>query len=204
MLQLAQRELTRFFSSADFLTVIGNERLDVREQLERRIQIALDECQPALGVKLEFVGLMGVHPPVEIAESYQRAVAAEEIALERFYEAKSYEAKLTNKSKGNSKKIVIDADAYRYRQAAISKASSQRFQKQEIAYQNAPAIFKLRSFLDLLEYDLGPTKKYVIAGSAREVFILDLQEKLRPDLLDDLEIDGDKKYGSKRLLTTRG
>jgi membrane protease subunit HflK len=76
-------ELTKFAASAtvevDTLqelqtSILGAGREKAKEILTRRIQERADE--QGLGVQIVFVGLQGVHPPVDVAEDYQKVIAA--------------------------------------------------------------------------------------------------------------------------------
>ena len=83
--------------------------------------------------------------------------------------------------------MIFNAEAYHYRQSTISEGEAERFQQNKIAYEMAPEVYKLRSFLDLLEHDIKGIKKYIVAGSSKEVLTFDLQQKIRPDLLENLQ-----------------
>ncbi len=73
---IAEREITRRFASADVDGVLGQQRGQMEQRLHRSIQ---DEAVRAgLGVEVVFVGLQGVHPPVEAAESFQQVIGAEQ------------------------------------------------------------------------------------------------------------------------------
>ena len=80
---ICYRELTKFASSAkievedesdDEQSLLGAGRADAAQTLTDRIQAAADEI--GLGVEIVFLGLQGVHPPIEVAADYQKVIGA--------------------------------------------------------------------------------------------------------------------------------
>lgn len=80
---ICYRELTKFASSAKIevedesgteQSLIGTGRAAAAQTLTNRIQAAADEV--GLGVEIVFLGLQGVHPPVEVAADYQKVIGA--------------------------------------------------------------------------------------------------------------------------------
>ncbi len=76
-------ELAQYAASAkveadtpeDFQTsILGAGRETAKQVLTERIQARANE--EGLGVEIVFVGMQGIHPPVEVAEDYQRVIAA--------------------------------------------------------------------------------------------------------------------------------
>jgi len=73
---IAEREITRRFASADVDRVLGPQRGAMEDVLREAIQDEIDGA--GLGVDILFLGLQGVHPPVEAAESFQEVIGAEQ------------------------------------------------------------------------------------------------------------------------------
>jgi membrane protease subunit HflK len=79
---ICYRELTKFAASATIETDAGAESesllgggcLEAKEALTKAMQASADEA--GLGVEIVFVGLQGLHPPVEVAPDYQKVVGA--------------------------------------------------------------------------------------------------------------------------------
>jgi regulator of protease activity HflC (stomatin/prohibitin superfamily) len=55
-------------------SILGAGRETAKEVLTKRIQQRADE--EGLGVEIVFVGMQGIHPPVEVAEDYQKVIAS--------------------------------------------------------------------------------------------------------------------------------
>lgn len=80
---ICYRELTRLAASATIEvddeadvahSLLGAGRAEAGDLLTTRIQKAADEAN--LGVEIVFVGLQGIHPPVEVAADYQKVIGA--------------------------------------------------------------------------------------------------------------------------------
>ncbi len=82
---ICYRELTRLAASAKIEVDVDNQaemaqsllvagRTQAGNLLTSRIQKAADEA--GLGVEIVFVGLQGIHPPVEVAADYQKVIGA--------------------------------------------------------------------------------------------------------------------------------
>ena len=80
---ICYQELTRFAagakievdSEADLAhSLLGAGRLEAKEELTNAIQRAADKA--GLGVEVIFVGMQGIHPPIELAADYQKVVGA--------------------------------------------------------------------------------------------------------------------------------
>jgi len=73
---ITEREITRQFASADVDRVLGRGRGEMEAALWRAIQEQADQAE--LGVDIVFLGLQGVHPPVDAAEAFQEVIGAEQ------------------------------------------------------------------------------------------------------------------------------
>lgn len=180
---LATREVVRYLAEADFNRLLGAERAQAAATLQERIQAAADRVN--LGVRVVFVGLQGLHPPVETGAAFDAVVGSSEEMHQRILEAEAYAARRRPEAEGRRSALVNEAEAYRTERHQVAEAEAEHFTKQLLAYRASPRMFVLNSFLDVLETDAATIRKYVVATErSHEVFILDLQEKLRPDLLD--------------------
>jgi membrane protease subunit HflK len=123
---ICYRELTNFAASAKVevdagaadlgQSLLGAGRAEAKRILTRRMQEAADE--EGLGVEIVFVGLQGIHPPVEVAADYQKAVGAVQNKQAAILEAEAERNKTLSSLAGS----VEEADrlyglAARYQQA---------------------------------------------------------------------------------------
>ena len=81
---ICYRELTRYAVSAKIeaddaglgsqKSLLGAGRIEAAKELKQRIQNAVNEAD--LGIEIVLLGLQGVHPPPEVAKSYEDVVAS--------------------------------------------------------------------------------------------------------------------------------
>jgi regulator of protease activity HflC (stomatin/prohibitin superfamily) len=180
---LATREVVHFLAQSDFNHILGAGRTAAAAALQERIQAAVEARK--LGIRIAFVGLQTLHPPLEVGAAFNEVVGASEEMQQRVLESEAYAARRKPEAEGQRVSQVSAAEAYRRERGQVAQAESERFLKQLIAYRACPSMFVLNSYLEVLETEGAATRKYVVATTrGSEVFILDLQEKLRPDLLD--------------------
>jgi len=95
---ICYRELTRFAASAKIeldveteqeQSILGRGRAEATRTLTERIQDAADQAE--LGVEIVFLGLQGIHPPVEVAADYQKVISAIQESQTEILEAQKYQ-----------------------------------------------------------------------------------------------------------------
>jgi regulator of protease activity HflC (stomatin/prohibitin superfamily) len=190
---VATREVVRYLASVDFFTILTSGRAEGADVLAGRIQDAADDIQ--LGIQVVFIGLQGIHPPVYVGAAFDDVVAASEERHQRILEAETYAIRREPQAEGDAAELVSKAEAYREERVRVSAAEADRFQKQLLGFAASPRLFVLNSYLNVLENEAAPIRKYIVATpSGSEVFILNLEKKLRPDLLDitDTQTEADE------------
>ena len=190
--EVATREVVRYLANVDLRSLLTTGREAGAGELRNRIQKAADGF--GLGVEIVFVGLQGIHPPIEVGAAYDDVVAAledkhaESLTAEKFAVSKVLDAE------GAAVAVVAQAKSYRDGRAGVAAAEADRFGKQLLAYHASPELFTLYSYLDMLETNTKDIRKYVVAVQGHEVIQVDLAKKLRPDLLD-LDVKVPKEEG---------
>ncbi|MDD4538458.1 MAG: hypothetical protein PHT80_05545 [Lentisphaeria bacterium] len=187
---IATRELLSFLAGEDFWHVLGTKRFEGGELLERRIQDVANDLN--LGIEVVFVGLAGLHPPVAVGSAFDNVVASREQQYERELKALAYAVSREPLARSESVTMVDQAHAYKQERVSVSEAEAERFERQLKSYDASPQLFKLDSFLNVLNESGRQTRKYVLTNEqSREVVILNLEKKLRSSLLD-LNLDSTK------------
>ena len=181
--KLATREVVRYFVSVDIFEVMSSGRSKAAEDLKTSIQTLAD--QRKLGVEIVFVGLQDIHPPVKVAKKFEEVIGARQENQSALRAAEAYAAKTVILSRGEAEKRVHVAAAYSARITADAQAQSARFTNQLAAFRAAPEVFSQRAYLGVLERSATNSRKYVLAATnTQDVILLNLEDKLRPDLLD--------------------
>ena len=197
LLAIGQAEATRYFASSDFITDISSGREQIVDTLYDRIQKACDRV--GLGIKLVGLNMHDAHPPIgktsqdgepladsiDVAGAFQDVVCAQEEAAEMISKAKEYEITMNTSAEVESRRILSDAEAYKYNRANVALADASRFRNQLESYSALPDMFKIRAYLDFLENDCKDIRKYIISNDIDvRNLMLNLEEKPSLDLLN--------------------
>ena len=180
---LAMRELVRYLVSADLIELMSRGRADAAHTLRERIQAAANERH--LGVNIIFVGLEDTHPPVAVAAEYERVVGAIQtrVATNLAAQAFAIETNALARAEAFKKRNAAEAERVNLEVAALARAAL--FTNQLPAYQASPTVYAQRRYLAALKNGTKNARKYVIATTnTEEVISINLEDKLRPDLLD--------------------
>ena len=89
-------------------------------------------------------------------------------------------------AKGEIFSTLRKAQGYAFEKATLAKATGERFASQLKAFRSAEEIYKREQRLMVFEEGLEKIRKFIfVAGpNDKQVFIIDLQEKLTPGLYD--------------------
>jgi membrane protease subunit HflK len=174
----------KYLAGKDILKILAVERKSGEEELKMKMQEAYDNA--GLGIEILFLNILDVHPPVEkVAPVFQNVVGALEEKETEILVAKAYEKKIIPFAEAEKAKTILDAETESKNIVKLAEAENERFGKQLTAYRQMPSMFKLRTYLDFFENDCAQIKKIIIASEIPyNVFILNLEEKQRLDLLD--------------------
>jgi regulator of protease activity HflC (stomatin/prohibitin superfamily) len=180
--KIGTREVVRYLVGVDIGETMSTARFRAAEELRARIQAAADEFK--LGAKILFVGLQDVHPPVRVAAAYEAVVGARQRREAQILKAQASAAQTNSTAQSTAVVKVNEAEATRSRMEADAYAKAALFTNQLPAYLASPQIYGERVYLKTLVSGGGKTPKVVIgATNANEVFLMNLEQKIRPDLL---------------------
>lgn len=182
---LATREVVRYLVSVDLNDIMSRGRLDAAETLRRQIQAAADERK--LGAQIVFVGLQDIHPPVKVAPDYEKVVGAIQSKQAKILAAQA-DAIRTNALAGADAFGKINAaEAARQRQQVNAWARAALFTNQIPAFAAAPSVYNARAYLRTFASATAHSRKYILlTTNTQDVFQFDLQDKIRTDLLENL------------------
>lgn len=194
---LAYRLAVKRLVSVDLSDLLQTQRLTIAKELEKKLQAQADAMK--LGVEITFVGIENVHPPMRVADAFETVIGATEEAKSSVLDAETYANKSIPTARADAAKIEAAAEGDRARRNAVSEAEAYAFSKQRYAELRGGAVYRTRAYLDALERSLGPIRKYIItAKKTREVTILNLEDKLRADLLDIVPTSSEKEKTEKK------
>jgi len=185
--RIATREVVRYLVSVDFFEFMSTGRQKAAEALLQGIQNSADKEK--LGVSILFVGLQDVHPPVSVAEAYEAVIGAEQTRAAKILVAQGDAAKTNALAAAESVKVQNSARSFEVRRVAEAGAIAGQFQHQIAAFEAAPTVYPQRLYLQAFAKAIAKSRKYIITTTnAHEMIQLNLEDKIREDLLSNLEI----------------
>lgn len=181
--EIAYRCVTRETAGRDLFDIMGVGQQELVASLHRRMQAEAD--RQGLGVRVEFVGLQGVHPPVAIAEAFEKVVGAMEEKEAAILRARAYASRVLPVARAQAHRQVVAAEAERTARTAEAEAEARQFEKRKAAIARAPAVARQRYYLASLEQALRASRKYIVAAApGAEVLQFNFEEKTPSALLD--------------------
>ncbi len=181
--KVAFGEFTRYLVGVDLNDLMTTGRKTAAVELQRRIQARADEHK--LGVKILFVGLHDIHPPVKVAPAFERVIGAIQEKEATNHYARAYAAERVPMARAEAAKFLNEAEAYRIREMAAAGAAAGRFTNQLTAAKASPEVYRLRTYLETLVAATAAPRKYIVVPTnTHDVVLFNLEDKLRADLLD--------------------
>ncbi len=121
----ANRLLTRLFSTRLFIDIVTVYREEMEETVLETLQGQLEEL--GSGLELVSVNTKDIHPPVEVAESYERVIAAMQEKQNRINRALAYSSSSIPEARGWAARTVFEAEAYVTEKQAEAAGEAGRF-----------------------------------------------------------------------------
>jgi membrane protease subunit HflK len=119
---VAQEELTLYFQRVVLDDVLGAKRDQISRELRSRVQAAFDRLNPdaqgnprGAGVKVVFLSIVGVHPPKDVAVSFEGPVMADQRREANIDDARAYAIEKLAQYVGNvslARTIINEIDAF--------------------------------------------------------------------------------------------
>jgi len=189
---IATREVVRYLTSADLTEVMSDARQEATEKLTETIQRAAE--QRNLGAKVLFVGLQDVHPPVKVAPDYEKVVSAIHGKQAKILAARADAIKTNALAEAHATNVLNKAMAESIARRVATLARAALFTNQIPAFEAAPDVYSQRAYLDTFTRATANARKYLLlTTNTHDVIILDLQDKIRADILSDVSIVPEKK-----------
>ncbi len=184
--KLAYRELCHVAASQDFLKWIAEERRETAERLTRELKRSVAEAD--LGVEVLECSIPAIHPPAEVARPYEAVVTALEMRETLIHEGEQNKVRIVQEALARKEELLAMASGYAYTLTNTAQAETELFLAQLDAQRKAPLVYAYRTYFDTLEEALENQRLFVVPVSASEVQIIDLEEKLKTQLLEGLEV----------------
>ena len=181
--RLAMREVVRYLVQVDLFDILSEGKARAAAELQAAIQKAADEQK--MGVRIILVGLEDIHPPQKVAQAFENVVGARQESEAGIRQAEGYALSTVELARGNADRLVREAEGYRFQRVASADAQAARFQQQVKSFEASPEVYVTRSKLQALNRNATNMRVIVkTATNTHDIFELDLQEKITPDISD--------------------
>jgi regulator of protease activity HflC (stomatin/prohibitin superfamily) len=180
---LATRDLVQYLAGVDLNAVLSHLRIEAAQQLKTQIQD--DANRHGLGVKILFVGVQDIHPPIKVAGDYEQVVAAGQQRIADTNNAVA-DAIQTNALAGaQAFSDVNQAQASQVQTEVSAWARAGLFTNQIAAYDAAPSVYRQRAYFQMFPQATANSRKYILlVTNTHDVVVFDLQDKIRADLMN--------------------
>ena len=185
--ELANREVVRYLVNVDMEQIMSSGRLAAAEEIRQRVQARANESN--LGANIVFVGLQDIHPPLgnkrtPVAAAFEQVVSALHQKQTNILYALAYAAEKIPSAQAEATTVLAQARNAAVTRVALAEGEAARFTNQMVAYAASPSVYLQRTHLETLARSLEPVRKYVLtATNTQDILILNLEEKIRQDLL---------------------
>lgn len=189
MLQPAR--LCGFLVGADLNHIMSDGRLESSEELVRRVQNAADGLK--LGARIISVGLQDLHPPVKVAPDYEKGGWLYQTRQAKVLAAHA-DAIRTNAMAEAESSTSTNSATDRVAREIGATARAALFTNQIPAFEAAPSVYTQRAYLRTFVNATAGARKYILlTTNTDDVVVFDLQDKIREDLLNTLNVPAPKK-----------
>ncbi len=184
---VATREITRYFATADMNDLMSAGRLEASRALVERIQASANARQ--LGARILAVAMQDLHPPVKVAQHYENVVAATQTKQAKILAARADDIRTNNLAAAQAATVLNRALAERQATEAGALARAALFTNQIPAFAAAPSVYAQRAYLQAFTRATANARKYILLPTnTHDVLIFDLQQNIRPELLEKLNV----------------
>ncbi len=180
---MATREVAHHLVSVDIEAIMSVGRMQAARELREAIQRR--SVERGLGVEILLVGLQDIHPPVQVASAYEAVIGATQERETTIQNARAYQAERVPLAEAESVRRVHDAESFRVLQSARARGTSGMFTNQMLAHAASPSVYVRRAYLDAVVRGMSGARKYLVTTTNLQAdYWVNLEDKLRPDLLD--------------------
>lgn len=143
--------------------ILSEGRSKINVQLREMLEKLLEDYK--LGVEVSQVELLKVTPPTaKVMDAYLDVQRAKADMERKRNEAEYYRNSIIPVARGQAKKVIQDAEAYKAKVMADIEGETSRFQLVYNQYSAAPEVTRTRLYLDAMQTILESTQKLIVDG----------------------------------------
>jgi regulator of protease activity HflC (stomatin/prohibitin superfamily) len=176
--RLSRREVARYLAGAELTNLMSGGRRQAADTLRQAIQEQSNERR--LGVNITFVGLEDIHPPVKVAEDFEKVVSEREKAEGTILQAQEHAIMTNAQARGVSAQRLAEAAADKANTITNAVARADLFEQQRLAFSAAPGldgVYEHRAYLDVLARTTRDAQKKIINATSNTNRIYEFNEE---------------------------
>ena len=187
--KLCERAVLHYCSKNDIEQILGPGRNDTAQLL--KAQIVESFVKYDVGVSVDYVGIKSVHPPIKVAEAFEKVISALQQKQTKILRAQGESHQAIYNAEAEASVKVSTAEAYKNEREQLAQAEAGRFVNQVEAYDKGKSVYLWREYLSVQDEYMPKMRKYLIASDNVDdwVYEFDLKENLKPDLFEGLGLD---------------
>jgi len=123
--EIAHRIVTIIFAKEEFYNIAATSRKGLEKEIYTRLQEEMDTLES--GIELLAVSLKDIHPPISIADSFERVIAGHQEKQRIINDALGYKNKALPESRGRAVKELEAAKSYIIEREKKAEGNATRF-----------------------------------------------------------------------------
>ena len=136
------------------------ERETIQSNTKQKLQELLDDYKS--GIRVKEVKLQGVNPPDEVKPAFADVVIAKEDKETIINQAQAYEESVLPQARGESRKLIEDARAFRAQRINTAQGQASKFTSMLVEYQKSPNVTRQRLLYEAMEEVLPGITKFIV------------------------------------------
>jgi membrane protease subunit HflK len=125
MEEFAYQTLSRLLAIHTFDHITGSHRRMIVKNMHHKLQKKLDQFKT--GIQVLSVHFKDVHPPISVADAFERVVASYQYKQNQVNRALGYENSVVPDARGDASKIMAEAHTYQLERQQSAKSSANQF-----------------------------------------------------------------------------
>lgn len=179
--------------------VVGSSTMDNaittgRDQIAQDTMIRLQNYMDlyGTGVSIRQVNIEQSLPPQQVRDAFDDVIKAREDNQSFQNQARAYANQVVPVSRGQARRQIEEANAYKERVIAQAQGESQRFEQLLVEYQKAPEVTRERLYIDALQQVMSNVSKVMIDvdGSGNNMMVLPLDQIIQANRSRIPEVSG--------------
>ena len=161
------------------------EREIIQSNTKQILQQLLDDYKS--GIRIKEVKLQGVNRPDEVKPAFADVVIAKEDKETIINQAQAYEESVLPQARGESRKLIEDARAFRAQRINTAQGQASKFTSMLVEYQKSPNVTRQRLLYEAMEEVLPGITKFIVDTETGILPILPLGQENNISLIPQVK-----------------